>query len=173
MYDRRMTAELDEPFVVFLIGMRVNRFWKLHRWLPVAVAMPRMLHELDADDDSGLLGYETTVNTRMVVMIQYWASFEHLRTYARDIEQEHLPAWVEYNESGGRTGDVGIFHETYRVDPDDSECVYNNMPAFGLGDAGTLKPAEGPLETAAKRLGTEDDWPAVGTDGSTVEDHSE
>jgi hypothetical protein len=165
MFDRRMTAEVDEPFVVFLIGMRVNSFWKLHRWLPVAIAMPRMLRELDADDDSGLLGYETTVNTRMVVMLQYWESFDALREYARDGDREHLPAWAAYNESAGATGDVGIFHETYRVDPADCESVYNNMPAFGLGGAGTLRPAEGALETAAKRLGVEDDEPAVDADG--------
>jgi hypothetical protein len=162
-----MTAEMDEPFVVFLIGMRINSVWKLHRWLPVAVAMPRMLRELDADDDSGLLHYETTVNTRMVVMVQYWDSFEHLREYARDAESEHLPAWVEYAQGAGETGDVGIFHETYRVDPDDCETVYNNMPAFGLGGAGRLEPAEGERETAGRRLGVADDEPAVDADGST------
>lgn len=31
---RRMTAELDGDFVVFLIGMRINRPWMIHRWLP-------------------------------------------------------------------------------------------------------------------------------------------
>jgi hypothetical protein len=38
----RMTAKLGD-FVVFLIGMRVWKFWK---WLPMATAMPRMLIEL-------------------------------------------------------------------------------------------------------------------------------
>lgn len=165
MHDRRMTAEMDEPFVVFLIGMRINSRWKLHRWLPVALAMPRMLRELESTADSGLLHYETTVNTRTVVMVQYWDSFERLRKYARDVEREHLPAWVEYDQSSGSTGDVGIFHETYRVDPDDCETVYNNMPAFGLGAAGTLEPAEGSRETAAKRLGIADDeLPTTGAD---------
>jgi hypothetical protein len=41
----RMTAEIDGDFVVFLIGMRVNKFWKIHKWLPVFLAMPRMLRE--------------------------------------------------------------------------------------------------------------------------------
>jgi hypothetical protein len=36
-----MTARLDGEFVVFLIGMRINRYWKLHKWLPVATAMPQ------------------------------------------------------------------------------------------------------------------------------------
>lgn len=163
----RLTAEMDEEFVVFLIGMRVNRLRKIHRWLPVALAMPRMLRELEADPDSGLLHYETTVNLRTVLVIQYWDSFEELREYARDVEREHVPAWASYNQSSGRSGDVGIFHETYVVDPDDVETVYNNMPAFGLGRAGRLYDAEGVRETAGKRLGAvEDDDPVVAEDGT-------
>jgi hypothetical protein len=39
----RMTARIDGDFVVFLIGMRINKPWRPGRWLPVASAMPRML----------------------------------------------------------------------------------------------------------------------------------
>jgi Domain of unknown function (DUF4188)/Acetyltransferase (GNAT) family len=35
----RFTAQMDGPFVVFLIGMRVNRLLAVHQWLPVARAM--------------------------------------------------------------------------------------------------------------------------------------
>ena len=41
----RMAAEMEGDFVVFAIGMRVNKAWKLHKWLPVASAMRRMLKE--------------------------------------------------------------------------------------------------------------------------------
>jgi hypothetical protein len=37
---------LEGDFVVFLIGMRISRFWKFHKWIPVARAMPKMLVEL-------------------------------------------------------------------------------------------------------------------------------
>lgn len=169
MHEARMTAEMDEPFVVFLIGMRINSYWKLHKWLPVAAAMPRMLRELDDQPDSGLLHAETTVNSRTLLMVQYWESFADIRAYARDAEQAHVPAWVDYNRTSGRTGDVGIFHETYLVDPADCENVYNNMPTFGLGGAGRLKPAAGAAETAAGRLGVGDDDPAVSEDGAVVD----
>ena len=33
------------PITVFLIGMRVNRWWKPWAWLPVIAAMGRMLRE--------------------------------------------------------------------------------------------------------------------------------
>jgi hypothetical protein len=53
----RMAAELDGEFVVFLIGMRINKPWKIHKWLPVFLAMPRMMKELQAHPESGFLGY--------------------------------------------------------------------------------------------------------------------
>ena len=62
-------------------------------------------------------------------------SFEDLERYAKDKEQEHLPAWAAFNRAIGSNGDVGIWHETYRIRPGDYECVYNNMPAFGLAKA--------------------------------------
>ena len=73
----RMTAEIDGDVVVFLIGMRINRMWKIHRWLPVAMAMPRMLRELQADPDSGLLGFQSWFGNPNI-FVQYWRSFEHL-----------------------------------------------------------------------------------------------
>ena len=49
-------------------------------------------------------------------------------------------------------GAVGIYHETYVVQPGSYECVYHHMPPFGLGRIGPLVPAEGELKTAAGRL---------------------
>ena len=37
--NQRMTVQFEGDFVVFIIGMRINRFWKFHKWLPVAMAM--------------------------------------------------------------------------------------------------------------------------------------
>lgn len=44
--NQRMTVEFEGDFVVFLIGMKINRFWEIHKWLPVARAMRKMLKEL-------------------------------------------------------------------------------------------------------------------------------
>jgi hypothetical protein len=158
---QRLTATMDEEFVVFVVGMRVGAYWNLHRWLPVALAMPRMLRELDADDDSGLLNYELALSGRTVLVIQYWDSFEALREYARDAEREHVSAWRDYESSVGRDADVGIFHETYVVDPADCETLYDGVPSFGLGAAGDLRPATGSNETAGRRIGRAEDDPTV------------
>ena len=32
---KRVTAEIEGDFVVFLIGLRINKPWKVHKWLPV------------------------------------------------------------------------------------------------------------------------------------------
>lgn len=54
----RMTAGMEGKFAVFLIGMRINRPWLPHKWLPVATAMPRMLKELYTKPELGLISHE-------------------------------------------------------------------------------------------------------------------
>ena len=149
--EERVTAEIEDEVVVFVIGMRINKLWKVHKWLPVARAMGRMLKELEVDPDAGLLGVEGfgVVNG---VLMQYWRSFEHLESYAVDKAREHAPAWAAFNKAMRSNGDVGIWHETYRVRPGDYECVYNNMPPFGLAKATRLVPATGRRECAPGRM---------------------
>ena len=150
----RLTADLSEhgdEIAVFLIGMRVNHYWKVHKWLPVALAMTRMLKELQADGASGLLSFEGWAG-RTSILVQYWESFDHLERYAVDKAREHAPAWAAFNKAVGSNGDVGIWHETYRVRTGDYECVYNNMPPFGLAKATQAVPAIGRREFAPGRM---------------------
>jgi hypothetical protein len=137
--------------VVFLIGMRINQPWRVHRWWPVAQAMPRMLRELHSRPDSGLLHAEMWFS-RTIIMVQYWRSMEQLLAYAKDRDSEHLPAWAAFNKSIGDDGSVGIWHETYQAQAGSHESVYVNMPPFGLGKAGQLTPAVGHLASASGRL---------------------
>ena len=150
--EERVTARVDsDEFIVFLIGMRVNKPWKIHKWLPVARAMARMLKELEAHRELGLRHVESW-GGRTSIMVQYWDSFEALETYATAKTSEHLPAWGEFNKAVGSNGDVGIWHETYRVRPGDFECVYHNMPRFGLSRAFATIPASGAYARAAGRM---------------------
>src|SRR5438552_3442176 len=107
--DSRATARIEGDFVVFLIGMRVNKPWKVRQWLPVAMAMPRMLKELEAaPPEVGFLGY---TSLGLMTTIQYWRSFDHLERYARARDRHHWPAWVEFNRRmKNARGDVGIWH---------------------------------------------------------------
>ena len=148
---QRMTAAIDKEVVVFLIGMRVNRPWKVHKWWPVGAAMTRMIRELYAHPELGFLDCESWFG-RTTIMVQYWKSFEALEAYAKNRNHDHLPAWAEFNRKVASNGDVGIWHETFRVRPGDFECFYNNMPPFGLARATNSVPASGARHTAADRL---------------------
>ena len=149
----RLTAKVEDDFVVFLIGMRINSFWKIHKWVPVFMAMPRMLRELSKDENSGLLSFRSRWGGRNFEVIQYWQSFKKLRGYAHNNNAEHLPAWADFNKKIGDDGSVGIWHETYLVQKDQFETVYRNMPLHGLGKAMGVVPAKGYMETAEGRLG--------------------
>ena len=154
----RLTATLEGDFVVFLIGMRINSPLKIHKWLPVARAMPRMIEELYRKPELGFLHAESWFS-RTIVIVQYWRSMEQLLSYAKSRESEHLPAWQAFNKAVGTDGTVGIWHETYAASPGSYENVYVNMPAFGLGKAGTLQAASGGRQSAAGRLSAFRDAP--------------
>ena len=157
LINQRMAAHIEGDFVVFLIGMRINKVLRPDKWLPVASAMPRILSELTSDEASGLLGFRTLRDgLRNVSLIQYWRSFDHLHRYAREGGSEHFAAWLEYNRKAASGGAVGIWHETYLVRAGEYEGFYNNMPAYGLGKAAGLVEASGIRRTATGRLGKTD-----------------
>ena len=147
----RLTAALAGDFVVFLIGMRINKPLLVHKWAPVVAAMPRMIKELIRQPELGFLHGEVWF-ARAVLVLQYWRSLDQLLAYARNKDAEHLPAWHAFNKAVGTTGTVGIWHETYAASPGSYETIYVNMPPFGLGRVGTLLPAHGGMHSAAGRL---------------------
>ena len=138
---RRMRAEIDGDFVVFLIGARFNSKLHLARsFLDVGGrrGMVHMLQYLMAHPDKGLLGFQ---QLGLVNLVQYWRSFEHLEAFARDEDDPHLAVWRDYWKRVGQSGRTGIWHETYLVRAGEYEGIYGNMPPFGLGRAGRLVPA--------------------------------
>jgi hypothetical protein len=157
IFPGRYTAQIEGPFVVFIIGLRVNRLWALHQWLPVARAMGPMMRELLATPELGLLSAKTILYWRGVGLVQYWRSFEALESFSKNPNASHLEAWKRFNKAVGASGSVGIWHETYLVEAGRYECVYGNMPRFGLAMAGEHQPAVGARETASRRLGRHGD----------------
>lgn len=149
---KRMTARMEGEFVVFLIGMRINRWWRPDLWLPVMLAMPRMLKELKQKPELGLLGVTTAGFSNPVVIVQYWRSSDALMAYATSKDSTHLPAWVDFRKKVQKSGAVGVWHETYVIGAGKHESVYVNMPPFGLGAIGELVPAEGHYAHAKQRL---------------------
>jgi hypothetical protein len=151
----RYTAEMSDDFVVFLIGMRLNRPWKVHKWLPVFSAMPRMLRWLDQHPEAGLLNWHNAW-IKGPAVVQYWRTFEQLERFARATGQPHVPTWKWFNRTLGASGDLGIWHETYKVRANQCECIYINMPRSGLAGAGAHAPIGSTGQSAARRIGATD-----------------
>jgi len=152
IYSGRFTADYDGPLAVFLIGMRVNKPWKVHKWLPVARAMPKMVEELEAESAHGFLGAENVFASPLSpILIQYWTSFDALEAYARNNQARHFPAWGMFMTKVGMDGDVGIWHETFEINR--YECVYGNMPRWGLaGATNHVEVVKGKTLTARQRF---------------------
>jgi hypothetical protein len=149
----RYSAQIEGDFVVFLIGMRLNRPWKIHQWWPVFGGMQRMLAELARHPERGLLGAHAGLLNGGPAVVQYWRSFEHLDRFARDPAGLHLPAWRWFNRAVKASGDVGIWHETYLVRAGAYEAIYGNMPRIGLAAAGDHVAIARRGQSAARRVG--------------------
>ena len=99
---------------------------------------------------TGLSGLPIMVRPDDLARAQYRRDFESLDRFARDKELPH------------HSGDVGIWHETYRVNAGAYEAVFGNMPVFGLAAATTHVPVGRKAHTAAARIGAgRTDEPAV------------
>lgn len=161
--NRRFMAQTDEPFVVFMIGMRINRFLDFKRWVPTAWAMGPMLRELYGNPEKGFLGAETFLYWPGISLVQYWRSFEDLERFARDPEDPHFPAWRRFNRAVAKSGSVGIWHEMYTVEPGNTRSnressrrstttcrssVWRKPPGPPPPAAAARPPAAGSAETA-------------------------
>lgn len=154
IFNGRYTARTDEPLVVFLIGMRINRLRAVGKWLPVFRAMPPMLSLLATHPEKGFLGGTTWLGWRSILLVQYWRSFDELEHFARSPSEPHRAAWQRFNRSVGADGTVGIFHETYLVPAGQHESIYGNMPRTGLAAATSHVPVTAELTAARKRVRT-------------------
>lgn len=141
VFPGRYTAELgpDQSYVVFLIGMRVNSFWRLNKWVPIAKTMPKMLKALSSDPSLGMLHCESFFRLCPLTtcLVSYWKDFESLERFSKlaGSPDSHLAVWGRFMKQVGSDGTVGIWHETYQIHPKNSESVYANMPEFGMAKA--------------------------------------
>jgi len=128
----------------------------VRQWLPVLVAMPRMLRELARDKDRGLLGHVLlTASPRTYYVVQYGESKEKLYAYATAPDMFHHKVWAIINrkERAGKTRQhVGIWHEAYVVPEGSYESIYADMPPVGLAKATGILPVEKRGRRAADRF---------------------
>jgi len=68
--------------VLFLVGMRINRWSRSDRWWPALGAMRTMWRQLRREPEAGLLTMTATGFSNPFVFIQYWQSERHLFDFA-------------------------------------------------------------------------------------------
>jgi len=130
-----VTADHDADVVVFLIGMRINRWRSVRFWAPVLLAFLPMIRELLREPSSGCRSIKTYWSGRTILTVQYWDSAEHVINYAHNPQARHRPAWRAFNRNAAKTTAVGIYHETYSVQSGNYETIYRAMPPTGLAAA--------------------------------------
>eukprot|EP00808_Paulinella_micropora_P021838 g7540.t1 len=155
-----------DPFVVFLIGARVNSYWRLltslsfkhfaefGRLADILFASPRKW------EPHGLL-YQTVFGDAFSgtgsCTVQYWKDYQSLEQFALE-QKDHLAAWNQWRKDLQSSGALAIWHETYLVQ--DYEVIADNAPQdmllWGLGakhpELAVLAKAEGPLARGRGRM---------------------
>jgi hypothetical protein len=145
IFNGRYTAQIEGDFVVFLIGARVNSWRKLFKLAWIGQANDAMYRVLREKSEYGLLGVESFSRNmfRENISVTYWRSYEHLERFAHSKDDPHLEAWRRFNYEVADDGSFGIWHETYLMKAGQYECIYGNMPVFGLAKAGIHSPLAG------------------------------
>ena len=163
VFNGRYTAQIDGDFVVFLIGARVNSFRKILKLGWIGQASGEIYRVLLEKPEYGMLGVESFTRNmfRESINVTYWRSYEHLERFAHDKDDPHLGAWRRFQREVGNDGSFGIWHETYMVKAGSYECIYGNMPEFGLAKASQHLPITGRNHSAKGRLTGEDVKPKV------------
>jgi hypothetical protein len=151
----RMTAEIEGDFAVFITGMRINRYWKIHQWYPNFRDMRKILMALFSDPENGALCAHHAWTRRGPILIGYFRSVEQLERFANDPQQPHAEVWARYFKRMKNNGDVGVWHETFVVRSGEYEAVYDYMPSpTGLALGTSHVPVERRGDLAAQRRAT-------------------
>jgi hypothetical protein len=143
----RQTVDLSQfpGLVVIYLGMRVNRLTGLKTLFGFG---PGISDSVAAKPD-GLLLHENLIISLFpmhVGMRQYWRDMPSLMAWTRS--DPHRQWWKKFlNDSGG----TGFWHETYLMQGG-MEAIYDDVPKpIGFMKFAPVKPARGPMFTAAGR----------------------
>ena len=147
----RQTANLDDEVVVFLIGMRINRLRSPRSWLPAFRAMPRMLAELAANPELGLLERPRFWSGRVFALVQYWRSFD-TSPATRGLETTSTCPHGASSTGWSATTAPWDLPRDLPGRPGRAETLYANMPPFGLGAAVGQGPIAARGQSAGHRM---------------------
>lgn len=129
-----VTAKLKEPLCVFLVGMQ-GRSWRSAWKLPfIGRRMMKMQSELLANPGSGFLWGQnfSSRNPMTTLFLSYWKSKQDIFHFVSSNEYSHMQSVGEYYSRFKKDPNIGIWHETYEIQPGHTESLYHHMAPFGL-----------------------------------------
>ena len=169
VFTGRYAADVEGDFVVFLIGMRINKPWNVRGWWHTFATMRPMIKELEANPELGLISAHLAWSAARPSS-STGARYEHLDRYARNADKRHLPAWKKWNQAsrGVRRG-RHLARDLQGARAAEYEVVYGNMPRLGLASrrgarAGHRRRAARPRGGSARRRRTSPRSPTPATD---------
>jgi hypothetical protein len=128
-----VSAEIKEPMCLFLVGMQC-RSWKSMWKIPfILIRMRKIYGELLSNKDSGFLWgkFFTSNRPKTTLLLSYWKSSEHIERFISDKKFSHHQATKDYYKRLGQDPNIGIWHETYEINPGQAETLYYGMNPFG------------------------------------------
>ena len=129
-----LTAPLDKPVTLFLVGMQCRSWRSLWKVPLIGRRMGQMQQELQSDPESGLLWGANFIqfNPLTALYLSYWKSTGHIHRFVEDGRFAHKAASPEYLKRFGSDPDIGVWHETYEIEPGKAENLYMGMAPFGV-----------------------------------------
>lgn len=152
IFPGRYTAEFKDTIIVFVIGMRVNRLFALHKWLLPTFNTLRLWIHVKTNPPKGYLYGYLYLYCRGIGMMQYWHDFTALETFSHDKNQPHYKAWSQLALQTESDKTFGYWHETYEINPNRTEAIYGSMPRFGLAAASNHEQLKIREDSARSRL---------------------
>lgn len=150
----RQFSNPPQGTVLFLVGMRINKLWAIHKWLPVVIAMPKMIAEQMKNPEIGVIGTPRSfISGRLIQTQQYWRSYDLLEKYAADNNRNHFPAWKKFNKASRDNDAVGIYHETYIIKESSHENIFINLKKpILIGDAVGVSDVTSSRDSSRQRI---------------------
>jgi len=70
LFTRQYTAITEKSFVIFFIGIRINDFWAIHKWLHFVVRLLLLRVHLKKHFQASLLNSNTWFAWREIILVQ-------------------------------------------------------------------------------------------------------
>jgi|JI10StandDraft_1071094.scaffolds.fasta_scaffold364288_3 hypothetical protein len=131
----KFTTNTDKPLAVFLTGVQCRKITSMWKIPMITNKMIKMQSELKLDKKAGFYHGEnffTMTPHFTTLFLSYWDSPGSIERFANSKFFSHLESAKDYLKNFLSDTNLGIWHETFVVEPEKVESLYYNMEPFGL-----------------------------------------